>query len=68
MMIVNNKTTVQNKITFSTKLMNLISDESGAETMEYAIVLGLVTVAAIGIVGKFGTKVLARWSSVNSSI
>jgi len=51
-----------------TQLLNLISDEQGGEVMEYALILGLIIVAAIGILGKFGTKVLARWSSVNSSI
>jgi len=50
------------------KLTALISDECGGEVLEYAIVLGLISVAAIGVIGKFGTKVLARWSSVNSSM
>jgi Flp pilus assembly pilin Flp len=41
----------------------LASDDAGGEVIEYAIVLGLIS-----IVGTVGTKVLARWNSVNSSM
>jgi Flp pilus assembly pilin Flp len=51
-----------------TTLKQLITDERGGEVIEYALILGLIVVAAISIVGAFGTKVLARWSSVNSSM
>jgi pilus assembly protein Flp/PilA len=47
---------------------SLSRDESGGELIEYAIVLGLIAVAAITIIGTTGTKVLARWTSVNSSM
>jgi Flp pilus assembly pilin Flp len=46
----------------------LACDESGGEVIEYAVILGLVSVAAIAVIGSFGTKVLARWSSINSSM
>jgi pilus assembly protein Flp/PilA len=46
----------------------LACDESGGEVIEYAVILGLVSVAAIAMIGTIGTKVLARWSSVNSSM
>jgi Flp pilus assembly pilin Flp len=46
----------------------LVRDERGGEVLEYAIVSGLIVVAAIGIIGHIGTKVLARWSSLNSSL
>lgn len=36
--------------------------------MEYALVLGLIVVAAIAVIGAFGTKVLARWNAANSSM
>jgi Flp pilus assembly pilin Flp len=52
----------------SNAVTNLIRDQQGGEVMEYALILGLIVVAAIAIVGAVGTKVLARWSSVNSSI
>lgn len=43
-------------------------DEQGGETIEYALVLGLIIVTAIAVIGTVGTKVLARWTSVNSSL
>jgi pilus assembly protein Flp/PilA len=49
-------------------LRNLIADERGGETIEYALVLGLLVVVAIAIIGSVGTKVAARWTSVNKSL
>ncbi len=46
----------------------LWSDESGAETIEYALIMGLIVVACIAVISKVGTKVLARWTSLNSSM
>jgi Flp pilus assembly pilin Flp len=51
-----------------TLLRNLLHDESGAEVLEYALVLGLVIVVAITIITQVGTKVVARWTSVNSGM
>lgn len=49
-------------------LKNLVRDEKGGEVIEYALIAGLIVVAAIAIIGAVGTKVLARWNSVNSSM
>ena len=49
-------------------LATLLQDERGGEVIEYALVLGLIIVVCIGIIGTIGTKVLARWQSVNSSM
>lgn len=49
-------------------LANLIQDETGGEVLEYALIAGLIVVAAIAVIGKVGTKVLARWGSLNSSM
>lgn len=46
----------------------LLRDDRGGEILEYALILGLIVVTAIAVIGAFGTKVLARWTSVNSSI
>jgi Flp pilus assembly pilin Flp len=43
-------------------------DETGGEVLEYALVAGLIVIAAISIIGSVGTKVLARWSSLNSKL
>jgi Flp pilus assembly pilin Flp len=54
------------------KAMNLIAklvrDEQGGEVLEYALIAGLIVVAAIAVIGSVGTKVLARWGSLNSSM
>ena len=54
------------------KLKNLFSrlvlDEQGGEVLEYALIAGLIVVAAVVVIGSVGTKVLARWTSVNSGM
>ena len=49
-------------------LKNLVRDENGGEVLEYALIAGLIIVAAIAVITSVGTKVLARWTSLNSSI
>jgi Flp pilus assembly pilin Flp len=46
----------------------LVTDEQGGEVLEYALIAGLIVVAAIAVIGSVGTKVLARWNSLNSSM
>jgi Flp pilus assembly pilin Flp len=46
----------------------ILDDETGGEVIEYALIMGLIIVICITTIGAFGTKVLARWSSVNSSM
>lgn len=46
----------------------LFRDERGGEVLEYALILGLIVVVAIAVIGTVGTKVLARWTSVDSSL
>jgi Flp pilus assembly pilin Flp len=45
-----------------------VKDEHGGEVLEYALIAGLIVVAAIAVIGTVGTKVLARWNSLNSSL
>ena len=49
-------------------IRQFVADDHGGEVLEYAIVAGLISVAAISLIATFGVKVLARWSSVNSSL
>ena len=49
-------------------LKKLWSDENGGEVLEYALIAGLIVVAAIAIIGSVGGKVVARWTSLNSSM
>ena len=43
----------------------MLRDESGGEVLEYALIAGLIVVAAIAVIGSVGTKVLAKWTSLN---
>ena len=49
-------------------LLRLIRDERGGEVLEYAIVAGLIAIAAISMITTVGGKVLARWASINSKM
>ena len=51
-----------------TLLRNLIRNQHGGEVLEYALIAGLIVVAAIAVIGAVGTKVFARWDSLNSSM
>ena len=51
------------------KMLNkLFRDEQGGEVLEYALIAGLIVVAAIAVIGSVGTKVLARWTSLNNGM
>ena len=52
----------------SRRVARLINDERGGEVLEYALIAGLIVVAAIAIIGSVGSKVFARWDSLNSSV
>jgi Flp pilus assembly pilin Flp len=43
-------------------------DESGGEVIEWVLIAGLIIVATITTIFAVGNKVLARWTSVNSSM
>lgn len=49
-------------------LKSIVRDERGGEVLEYALIAGLIVVACIAVIGTVGTKVLARWNSLNSSM
>ena len=49
-------------------LPQLVRDDRGGEVLEYALIAGLIVVAAIAVIGSVGTKVLARWTSLDSSM
>jgi Flp pilus assembly pilin Flp len=53
---------------FRKMLTKLVIDEQGGEVLEYALIAGLIVVAAIAVITSVGGKVLARWQSLNSSM
>jgi len=46
----------------------LIRDEQGGEVLEYALIAGLIIVGAIALITSVGTKVVARWTSLDTSV
>ena len=56
------------KTCFARLLGRALREEDGGEVLEYALIAGLIVVAAIAVIGAVGTKVLAHWSSLNSSM
>lgn len=49
-------------------LGRLIHEDQGGEVLEYALIAGLIVVAAIATIKSLGIKVLARWTSINGSM
>ena len=49
-------------------LKKLVKDEQGGEVLEYALIAGLIVVAAIAAITSVGTKVLGKWTSVQNSV
>ena len=49
-------------------ISKLVRDEQGGEVLEYALIAGLIVVAAIAVIGSVGTKVVARWTALNTSV
>jgi Flp pilus assembly pilin Flp len=47
---------------------NLVADDRGGEVIEWAMVCGLIIIATIVTITAFGTKLLARWTSLNASM
>jgi Flp pilus assembly pilin Flp len=56
------------KTSVMSSLRRLLRDEHGGEVIEYALILGLIIVVAIGVITTVGGKVVARWQSVDSSM
>jgi pilus assembly protein Flp/PilA len=52
----------------STFFARIMHDERGGEVLEYALIAGLIVIAAISAITSVGTKVLARWTSLNHSM
>ncbi len=43
-------------------------EDHGGEVLEYALVAGLIVVGSIAMISCVGTKLLARWNSVNTGL
>lgn len=49
-------------------LNKLVKDERGGEVLEYALIAGLIVVAAIAVISQVGDAVIAKWQSVETGL
>ncbi len=49
-------------------LKKLVKDEQGGEVLEYALIAGLIVVAAIAVITTVGEKVVAKWEDVDAGL
>jgi len=49
-------------------LKRFLSDEKGTETVEWAIMIGIIAVAAIGAIVAIGTWVLGKFNELDTSL
>jgi pilus assembly protein Flp/PilA len=54
--------------TMKNLIVKLMKDEQGGEVLEYALIAGLIVVAAIAVIGTVGNKVVARWTSLSDGM
>ena len=50
-----------------TAARRLVRDERGGDVLEYALIAGIIVVAAVAVIGAVGCKVLNRWATLNSA-
>lgn len=46
----------------------LSKDMSGASLVEYSILIGLITVAVVGMISAVGGQVNAKWTALNTAM
>jgi Flp pilus assembly pilin Flp len=49
-------------------LRAVVRDDRGSEMIEWVLICGLICVVAFASIAALGTKVLTRWTSVNSLV
>jgi Flp pilus assembly pilin Flp len=51
-----------------TTLRRFWMDDRGGEVIEWALIAGLLVAAAIATITAVGTRVLAKWTTIDSSL
>ena len=49
-------------------LRRIRHDDRGGEVLEWALIAGGISIVCLVLIGSYGSKVLARWQSVNTSM
>jgi pilus assembly protein Flp/PilA len=52
----------------ATLLKQFLADEQGLETVEYAVIAALITIAAIAAIGSVGTNVAAKFNAIAAKL
>ena len=53
---------------FKMKLRTLVKSEKGQGLVEYALILGLISIVAIGLMTTTGTQIMAKFTAVVSAL
>jgi pilus assembly protein Flp/PilA len=51
-----------------TKILHFLQDDSGATAIEYALIAGLVVLAAVGALNSFAGQTISMWTGVSSTV
>lgn len=49
-------------------LRQLCREDRGGEVLEYSLILGTIVIAVVVAVATYGNRVLARWTTLSSSV
>ena len=49
-------------------LSRVVSEEEGQDMVEYALILGLISIIAVGAVTATGTSIQTIWNKVSSAV
>lgn len=49
-------------------LKRFVRDEKGLETVEYAIILGMIVAGSVGLIASIGNWVYNRFNTVNNQL
>ena len=52
---------------FNTLAARFARDERGASLVEYSVLIGLITAAAVTLIATTGTTVVSKWTTLNTN-
>jgi len=55
-------------LNFLTNLQSLALDESGQDLVEYALITGLLAVAAVAVLGNVASSITSIFTSINTTL
>ena len=61
------KTYLSTRIRLDNLKDRISNDESGAALIEYSVLIGLITVAAIALISTAGATIVTKWTDLNAT-